>query len=124
MCGAQNLCTGTGPCGLPHGLPTTLVLGDRQKAVHPQLCGLPRGLQRGLPRGLRVASRVASRVADRVASGLPRGLPRGLPLLCSFVAPKIALGPSVRFAEFCRRSDVWADVLRAAHVPRCPALLH
>ena len=50
------------------------------------------------------------------------------------VAPQIyhartALGPSARFAECtaekcCRRGNVWADVLRAAIVPRCPALLH
>ena len=43
--GGQNLCMGTGPCGPPRGPPTTLVLGGRQKAVHPQLC--PRGPPHG-----------------------------------------------------------------------------
>jgi hypothetical protein len=34
MYGAQNLCMGTGACGLPRGLPTTLVLGARPGTAH------------------------------------------------------------------------------------------
>ena len=53
-----------------------------------------------------------------------RPLPLVAPQICY---AKIDLGPTASFADcssdkFCRRGNVWADVLRVAIVPRCPSI--
>ncbi len=116
---------GTGPCGPPRGPPTTLVLGGRQKAVHPQLC--PRGPPHGPhgphgprgPRGPPWLPLVPCVALERPPIILVRRPIYG-PISCARLLPpvapqiccaKIALDPSARFAE-CPAEKFFGGAMR------------